>query len=284
MRLLVFCLLIIAGNMSKIYIVCNRHDENLLSLVQEALFLGHAVVPYYGSKTPDDLNKLYEMVTTDDRVMILHIGFGSQDLYKVIQKTNCKKFLNANALKHNLIGSKLFQQQQVKNAYPELCIETYTKESLPKDTSLPLIAKPVDGSCGMGVKLITNLDSVSSLPENTIYQRFVVNDGDWRVVVVGGKAISAIKRLGKEGQVTNNIATGSFAISEKNQSVLESIYDVAEKAASCMGFDYVGIDVIKDIQTNNYYFLESNERPTFETSQILTGTNIAKYIIEELVK
>lgn len=270
--------------MSKIYIVCNRHDENLLSLVQEALFLDHSVMPYYGSKIPDDLNNLYKIVTPNDYVMILHIGFGSQDLYKVIQKTNCKKFLNANALKYDLIGSKLFQQQQIKNAYPEFCIETYTKQNLPKDISLPLIAKPVDGSCGMGVKLVTNLDSVSSLPENTIYQRFIVNDGDWRVVVVGGKAISAIKRLGKQGQVTNNIATGSFAIAEKNQSVLESIYDVAEKVASCMGFDYVGIDIIKDIQTNKYYFLESNERPTFETSQILTGKNIAKSIIEELTK
>lgn len=270
--------------MSKIYIICNRHDENLLSLVQEALYLGHSVVPYYVSKGPNDLNKLYEIVTTDDYVMILHIGFGSEQLYDVVNKTKCKKFLNGRAFTHNLIGSKLFQQSKVQDCYPEFCIQTFTKDNLPNNIDLPLISKPVDGSCGVGVKLITNLNSVSDLPDNSILQQFIVNDGDWRVVVVGGKAISAIKRLGKQGQVTNNIATGSFAMTEKDPTTLASLYDIAEKVSDCIGFDYVGIDIIKDLQTNKYYFLESNERPTFETSQILTGTNIAKSIIQELTK
>ena len=90
--------------------------------------------------------------------------------------------------------------------------------------------------------------------------------------------------MGKIGQATNNIATGNFAIKETNKSILENINDIAEKSAKTMGFDYVGIDIIKDLDTNKYYFLESNERPTFETSQILTGINIAQKIILELIK
>lgn len=42
--------------------------------------------------------------------------------------------------------------------------------------------------------------------------------------------------------------------------------------------------LLQDKETDNYYFLESNERATFETSQLLTGTNIAQEIIKELTK
>jgi glutathione synthase/RimK-type ligase-like ATP-grasp enzyme len=216
--------------------------------------------------------------------MVLHINFGSERLYEIVERTNCRKFLNAIPFMNPLIGNKKYQQEQIAKSHPSFIIETFTKENLNSIKDSSFIAKPAESSCGQGIFLINDVSLCDNAPNNYIYQRYIKNDGDWRVIVIGGKAVSAIKRLGKIGQATNNIATGNFAIKETNKSILENINDIAEKSAKTMGFDYVGIDIIKDLDTNKYYFLESNERPTFETSQILTGINIAQKIILELIK
>lgn len=271
--------------MSKIHIICSRHDENLISLHQEAHYLGHNVIPFYIDKfNHQNLNKLYTQVHNDDYVMILHTNFGSELLYQIISRINCKKFLNSIPLSVSTIGDKFFQQQQVYKTNPTLTIDTYNKSNAIRSLSLPFIGKPSDGSCGRGVLLVESKEQIDELPNNYIFQPFIKNDGDWRVIVVGGKSISAIKRIGRVGQITNNLATGNFAVTEKNPLILENIYHVAEMAAKSMNFDYVGIDVIKNLENNKYHFLESNERPTFETSQILTGINIAQKIILELTK
>jgi glutathione synthase/RimK-type ligase-like ATP-grasp enzyme len=56
---------------------------------------------------------------------------------------------------------------------------------------------------------------------------------------------------------------------------LERVFEAAEAAAAALEFDYVGIDVIRDLDDDGFFFLEANERATFETSQLLTGINIA---------
>jgi glutathione synthase/RimK-type ligase-like ATP-grasp enzyme len=56
---------------------------------------------------------------------------------------------------------------------------------------------------------------------------------------------------------------------------LERVFEVAEAAAAALEFDYVGIDVIRDLDDDGFLFLEANERATFETSQLLTGINTA---------
>ena len=267
---------------SKVYIFANKHDENLLALYQECLSLNIECIPLYFKRFAID--NVRTMITDNDYIIVLHCPFGGEALKSFISKFSYKKCLNSKALKQELIGNKLYQQSEVKKTNPEFTILTYKKTEFNNDIPLSLIAKPCDASCGIGVKLITNYSQITLLDNKYIIQPYIPNDGYWRVVVVGGKAISAIKRLGKIGQATNNIATGSFAISEQNEYILNKIFSIAEIAANNMGFDYVGVDIIKNLDTNQYYFLETNERPTFETSQILTGINIAKNIIENLIK
>lgn len=270
--------------MSIIYIICNRHDENLLSLHQEANSLGYSVIPFYHKGYDISFHELYKLVTPDDYVMILHTSFGSELLHDIISHTNCKRFLNSIPYQNNMIGNKLFQQNTINRFDPSITIPTYTKQDISELKTVPFIAKPSDGSCGSGVLLLTNQSNIINMPSNYIFQPYIPNDGDWRVVVVGNKSISAIKRLGKIGQATNNIATGSFAKKETDFNILNEIYPIAESVSKYLRFDYVGIDIIRDSNSGKYYFLESNERPTFETSQILTGKNIAHEIIKELVK
>lgn len=268
--------------MSTIHIVCNRHDENLLSLYQEASILGYNVIPFYHKKYDSSFEQLYKNVKADDYVIVLHTSFGSEFLHNLVSRINCKKFLNSVPYKNSLIGNKLFQQNTIKELDSTISIPTYTKQDT-TELSNPFIAKPIDGSCGGGVLLLNDKSIIKDAPNNYIFQPYIPNDGDWRVVVVGGKSISAIKRLGKIGQATNNIATGNFAIKETNLNIIDKIYPLAESVARHLNFDYVGIDVIRDSNSDRYFFLESNERPTFETSQILTGKNIAQEIIKELI-
>ncbi len=269
---------------NKIYVICSRHDENLLSLYQEASYLGYEIIPFYANLFDKKFDTFYSTITEDDYVIVLHINFGSENLHKIVKNTKCKYFLNYKPFSHSLIGNKIYQQNQIKKIDPSLVIETFTKNDISLLKNSLFIAKPSEGSCGNGVALLNNKSLCVNAPEHYIYQRYIKNDGDWRVIVIGGKAVSAIKRLGKIGQATNNIATGSFAMKEDNPLVLEKIYPIAETASLSMEFDYVGIDIIKDLETDQYYFLESNERPTFETSQILTGVNISQKIILETIK
>lgn len=267
---------------SKVFIFCNKHDENLLALYQECFFMGIECIPVYIGKV--NLNLVKSLISNNDYIIILHFPGGSHLLQKFISQFLPKKCLNSKSYSQQKIGEKPYQQQQVYKTDPNLTITTYSKTNFLNNLPLPLIAKPFGGSCGAGVKLISNYDQITLLDNNYIIQPYIPNDGDWRVVVVGGKAISAIKRLGKIGQATNNIATGSFAVAETDNNVLKHIFPIAEIASESMNFDYVGVDIIKNIETNTYYFLETNERATFETSQILTGVNIAKKIIERLVE
>lgn len=269
---------------NKIYVICSRHDENLLSLYQEASYLGYELIPFYANLLDKNFDIFYSTVTEDDYVIVLHINFGSENLNKIVKHTKCKYFLNCKPFSNPSIGNKIYQQNQIEKIDSSLTIETFTKNNILSLKDSLFIAKPSAGSCGNGIFLLNDKSVCANIPEHYIYQRYIKNDGDWRVIVIGGKAVSAIKRLGKIGQPTNNIATGSFAIKENDPIILEKIYPIAEIAAQSMEFDYVGIDIIKDLETNKYYFLESNERPTFETSQILTGINISKKIILETVK
>jgi hypothetical protein len=275
--------------MSKIYVICTKHDENLLSLHQEASYLNHQVIPVYTTEYNEKLvDTLRKNITLEDYVMILHVNFGTPVIPNLINSFECKRFLNRNSfINYPYLGDKWFQQYQVSTVDNSIVIPTFYKDNVDLSYSDVWIAKPSTGSCGNGIGIIKSEDikpHYDYIPQTYLLQPYIKNDGDWRVVVVGGKCISAIKRLRNPNHITNNIATGSFAIKEENSLVLEQIYSVAEKASVVMEFDYVGIDVIKDLTTNKYYFLESNERPTFETSQILTGINISRQIITELTK
>jgi len=272
--------------LSKIYIFCDRHDENLLALYQECYFLGFECIAIYfqNIKNDDSLKLIIDTITISDYIIILHFPFPSGYLSWFISRFQYKKCLNSSAFKQINIGNKIYQQIQVQKKDNTVNIPTYLVENLSSDCIFPLIAKPQNGSCGQGVQLINNHQDIEKLPKHFIIQPYIPNDGDWRVVVIDKKPVSAIKRVGRIGQATNNIATGSFALQETNTTILTKIFYIATLAAEAMSFDYVGVDVIKNIYNDQYYFLETNERPTFETSQILTGVNIAKEIINILVK
>lgn len=112
----------------------------------------------------------------------------------------------------------------------------------------PIVVKEVYGSMGRGVFLAKNEFELKSLHEELnfkphIFQEFIGEGGvDTRVIVVGGKAVAAMKRINKN-DFRSNIELGG--IGEKS-SVDGEEAKLAEKCAQILSLDYCGVDILSD--------------------------------------
>ena len=169
---------------------------------------------------------------------------------------------------------KYIQYQIIKKAGINH-IPTYTSEEAKDIDFIPFVSKPRHGSMGRGVELLYSKHILS--PSN-IYQKPIRNDGDWRIIVIGDKVVSSIKRHGKE--FLNNLAQGADGWEDWDDNASK----LALEAVKALEIEYAGIDVMQDLDTGEYYFLECNSTTTFDTSQILTKIDIADELVEYISK
>ena len=141
-------------------------------------------------------------------------------------------------------------------------------EDLIKDLNLPMVTKITNGSQGKGVEIQkTKMDLEKYLKKNKeetiIFQKFVENEGDYRVFIIEQDIIYSIKRKSKDDkkEFRNNQSLGGT--SEKSEIPKEAM-DIAKKASKVMAFDISGVDLIKEKGTNNWYVLEVNSAPQFD--------------------
>lgn len=193
---------------------------------------------------------------------------------------------------------KFFQQSMLEGS--PMCkkhsIPTYRAKTFELLRSLvdsgrltyPFIAKPNKGSQGKGVELISDKTMLESLVEKItlsdyIFQNFIKNDGDWRVIVMGGRPLGAMKRVASGGSHLNNISQGATAHLEQDQSVCSVIYDIAIKAASVFGLRFCGVDIIRDQSTGRFHILEINTAPQWDGDygfQSMTGVDVANEFVD----
>ncbi len=179
----------------------------------------------------------------------------------------------------NVVNKNYFDKDYTNKYKQYLCIKesglnyipTYTLDEIKKLDIDLFVEKPIKGSMGIGVELLHNKENFQ---ENCIYQPFIRNNGDWRVIVINNKAVSMIMRKGFKFR--NNLAQGAIGWQDWDD---EAAY-LAEKASMALDIEYAGIDIIKDIDTEKYYFLESNSTTTYDTSQILTKIDIGDILVE----
>lgn len=148
-----------------------------------------------------------------------------------------------------------------------------------------LVFKPVFGSQGEGVRLITR---DTGLVTNECFaglyylQSFVdKSNTDWydiRVLVVDGKARAAMRRRGVTW-ITNR-AQGAKCEPLQLDTDLAKI---AEAAAAAIGIDYAGVDLIPDAN-GQLQVLEVNGVPAWWGLQSVTDFNIAGYLVDHFVR
>ncbi len=146
----------------------------------------------------------------------------------------------------------------------------------------PLLLKPRNGSLGQGIKAIFKKDDLLANKNWKMMaaQQYIESDYDWRVYVIGGTAIGALRRGGKEGKEFDFEAQaqsrGIEVSYEGDAVVYEKIGKIAAAAAAVVGLEFSGIDIICDKKTGKYYILEANTSPTWvEKYNKLMGLDVS---------
>ncbi|HUC95222.1 MAG TPA: ATP-grasp domain-containing protein [Candidatus Saccharimonadales bacterium] len=149
----------------------------------------------------------------------------------------------------------------------------------------PLIGKTTFGSSGLGVFKISGKRELLSLARekggiNTfLYQRFLPTKRDYRVIVIGGKALPAAMQKTAQGkEFRTNFARGGMV---ERVDLTEEMKYLAENTAKIFDADYAGIDIMYD-ENGKAYILEINRGAQFQGFEESTGINVASNIVDFL--
>jgi ribosomal protein S6--L-glutamate ligase len=136
-----------------------------------------------------------------------------------------------------------------------------------------MVYKPTDGWGGIGLTKIENEASLDMLLPflNQIdlryfyVEKFIKYDNtDYRIDIVDGQFVSCYgRRAGNNDWRTNITSGGSVFLREPNDEVVE----IAKKAAKVCGTDIAGVDIIYDLENEEYVVLEVNGIPAFATPE-----------------
>ncbi len=188
------------------------------------------------------------------------------------------------------VAFKCYQQTTVSKLSGVNTIPTYRFRdasqvvlAIKKGTlKLPFIAKPNLGAHGFHVFLIRNETDLAQIPDFSlfVFQNFIPNTGDWRVIILGGRAIGVIRRSAQGKSHLNNIAKGAIGQTETRQKVLSEVIQIATKAAAALNLTFCGVDIIQDEETGQYFFLETNSALEWRGFQKATGIQVADHLID----
>lgn len=145
-----------------------------------------------------------------------------------------------------------------------------------------VVMKPLFGSQGKGLLL---LDTRSILPSAVEYgglyylQRYVepyANEPcDYRVFVVGGAAVAAMRRRGTSW--VHNVAQGAQV---ERVDLDGDLTDIAVRSVRAVGCDYAGVDLMRD-RSGALTVLEINGIPAWRGLQSVTDIDIAEALVRE---
>ena len=213
-------------------------------------------------------------------------------------------FINAVSSKKNifnevigtnpLVPFKFYQQKLVNPLRTITGIPTYQfrgikglNESIKKGfLKYPFVAKKNLSARGEGVYKITSVNQIAEYKINFkdyIFQNFVKNDGDFRVLVLGGIALGIIKRTKGSDEFRNNISLGGTALDMKDLPEAGDLKNKAVSLASKFRLQFCGVDFIFDQEENIYRFMEINSVPQWQGFSAATGVNVAEKVIDYVV-
>jgi len=134
-----------------------------------------------------------------------------------------------------------------------------------------MVYKPTDGWGGMGLTKIENeatLDMLLPLLNQMDLRFFYVekflnyDNTDYRVDIVDGQFVGCYGRRASGSDWRTNITSGgSIFLREPNDEVV----DLAIRAAEVCGTDIAGVDIIYDLEKEQYVVIEVNGIPAFAT-------------------
>jgi len=136
-----------------------------------------------------------------------------------------------------------------------------------------MVYKPTDGWGGVGLTKIENEASLDMLMpflnqmdiRYFYVEKFIKYDNtDFRVDIVDGEFVACYgRKASKTDWRTNVTSGGSVFMREANDEIIK----VAKKATKACGLDIAGVDIIYDMEKEEYVVLEVNGIPAFATPE-----------------
>ncbi|MDQ7779886.1 MAG: RimK family alpha-L-glutamate ligase [Planctomycetota bacterium] len=151
----------------------------------------------------------------------------------------------------------------------------------------PVILKLLRGSQGTGVILGESphaveavLDTMWNLGQDIMLQQFVAEaeGSDFRILVLDGRILAAMRRSAKKGDFRSNIHCGGTGVKATLSREAKSI---ALRAAAATGLDFAGVDLLES--SKGLLALEVNSSPGFQGMEDATGLDIASKLIRYAV-
>lgn len=154
-----------------------------------------------------------------------------------------------------------------------------------------LVLKPLFGSQGKGLQLVGLVDGEHRPlpPLDAGYGRLAYLQRrvpalappgfDWRVLVVGGRAVAAMRRVSTHW--VHNVAQGARCLPAALEPALARL---AEDAAAALELDYAGVDIIPAPGAAPLQVLEVNGVAAWQGLQRVTPFDIAQALVEDLLQ
>jgi RimK family alpha-L-glutamate ligase len=155
----------------------------------------------------------------------------------------------------------------------------------------PVVSKVTGSSQGDGVE---KCDSASELKKTfgkqtdnpkyddyRIVQRFIPNDGDFRVLIFDGKIIATAKRVSKDPskEFRNNISKGGKG---SKAEIPHVAVQLALDAVKAVKKDMAGVDLIQDKRDGKWYIMEVNSAPQYHYFQEISGIDFPQMLIDKI--
>jgi RimK family alpha-L-glutamate ligase len=145
-----------------------------------------------------------------------------------------------------------------------------------------VVMKPLFGSQGKGLKKPgVRLPSLKAFSQVAYLQRYVDTGTpgfDWRVLVIGGKAIAAMKRVGGEDWI-HNFARGARC---EPAELTPALTEADVRATAALGLDYAGVDLIP-AEGGRPVVLEVNGVAAWRGLQSVTPLDIAALLVDDFL-
>lgn len=152
-----------------------------------------------------------------------------------------------------------------------------------KELSYPMVVKFSKSSLGMGVFLVRSREEAVKVisdgakrGERVLLEEFVAESSgtDIRIIVIGEKAVCAMKRINSD-DFRSNVEQGGKGYAYVPS---EDEIGIAEKAARALNLDYAGVDVLKT--KNGAKVIEVNSNAFFGEISKASGVNVAEKYAE----
>ncbi len=256
-------------------IIIKKDERTVMRRLRESLeSLGHEVRYFSGIhikvSNPD------VSVFSDMDIIYYWSGLGliSQTCLATMINDSLKiPFVNKSVWKNPLMRDKIFQIFTARDSgikIPKTLIGNMLSfEEIQKELGIPFVGKiSSNSSQGRGVCLINCLEDLEKFAldfsqREMLFQEFVDYDADFRVNVIGGRAVCAFEKALSDSDFRANIKVPGIKISDS--SLIKKLFLLAEKITKEFeGADNVGVDFIRDKKSGEIYFLEINSTPWLE--------------------